>query len=246
MTDLYDIGDIDIDKWRDYPEFMLGPFWVGNFAPELSTKDYGSNEFHGRFHPAIPWVAMNRFTKPGDLVWDCFAGSGTTGDVAAELGRRAIMSDLHPFRDDILERDTSVWKPHGEVDLAIMHPPYMNIIDYESPMSDCEDILSFVGHFEDCLINVDIALKPRHVLVLVVGEVWANKELVPLAYELNPMIIGYGYRLIGRIVKDFGLQTIGGKATPPRSGNLWKYRLLKYGYFRNGIDTILFYQKLQR
>lgn len=33
-------------------------------------------------------------TKPGDIVLDCFAGSGTTGAVAHKMGRRWIMIEL--------------------------------------------------------------------------------------------------------------------------------------------------------
>jgi site-specific DNA-methyltransferase (adenine-specific) len=32
-------------------------------------------------------------SAPGDLVLDCFAGSGTTGAAAVELGRRALLVD---------------------------------------------------------------------------------------------------------------------------------------------------------
>jgi site-specific DNA-methyltransferase (adenine-specific) len=35
-------------------------------------------------------------SNPGDLVLDCFAGSGTTGAVATELGRRFILVDSNP------------------------------------------------------------------------------------------------------------------------------------------------------
>ena len=35
-------------------------------------------------------------SAPGDLVLDFFAGSGTTGAAAAELGRRALLVDAHP------------------------------------------------------------------------------------------------------------------------------------------------------
>ena len=41
---------------------------------------------------------MNEFyslpTKPGDIVLDSFAGSGTTGAVAHKMGRRWIMVEL--------------------------------------------------------------------------------------------------------------------------------------------------------
>lgn len=53
----------------------------------------------------------------------------------------------------------------------------------------------------------------------------------------------YNYRLVGRIVKDYGQDTKGSAQTGGKTKNLWKYRLLKYGYFRYGIDTVLFYQK---
>ena len=35
-------------------------------------------------------------SNPGDRVLDFFAGSGTTGEVAAELGRRFILIDNNP------------------------------------------------------------------------------------------------------------------------------------------------------
>ena len=38
---------------------------------------------------------INASSQPGDLVLDCFCGSGTTGVVARNLGRRWIMSDLN-------------------------------------------------------------------------------------------------------------------------------------------------------
>ncbi len=35
-------------------------------------------------------------TQPGDIVLDCFAGSGTTGAVAQKMGRRWVMAELSP------------------------------------------------------------------------------------------------------------------------------------------------------
>jgi DNA modification methylase len=51
-------------------------------------------------HPAafpeeIPRRCISMATKPGDLVADCFAGSGTTGNVAMELGRRSVLLDIN-------------------------------------------------------------------------------------------------------------------------------------------------------
>jgi site-specific DNA-methyltransferase (adenine-specific) len=39
---------------------------------------------------------------PGDLVLDFFAGSGTTGAVAAELGRNFILIDQNPESIEVI------------------------------------------------------------------------------------------------------------------------------------------------
>jgi len=43
-------------------------------------------------------------TRDGDWVLDCFAGSGTTGVVAAALGRRFVLVDEHPEAIDVMRR----------------------------------------------------------------------------------------------------------------------------------------------
>jgi DNA modification methylase len=47
-------------------------------------------------------------TKPGDVVLDPFGGSGTTGQVALELGRRAILCELNPDYAEIIHQRTNV------------------------------------------------------------------------------------------------------------------------------------------
>jgi site-specific DNA-methyltransferase (adenine-specific) len=46
-------------------------------------------------------------THPGDTVLDFFAGSGTTGAAAAELGRHAILIDNNPAAIEIMQRRLS-------------------------------------------------------------------------------------------------------------------------------------------
>jgi site-specific DNA-methyltransferase (cytosine-N4-specific) len=56
---------------------------------------------HGKGHPAVfPRELARRCillsTRPGDTVLDPFGGSGTTGTVAKELNRKAILVELNP------------------------------------------------------------------------------------------------------------------------------------------------------
>ena len=46
-------------------------------------------------------------SKPGDLILDFFAGSGTTGAVAAELGRRFILIDQNPESIEVITKRLS-------------------------------------------------------------------------------------------------------------------------------------------
>ena len=54
---------------------------------------HSTHWFPGNFIPQIPRSFIEVLSNPGDLVFDPFAGSGTTGLAAAALGRRAILSD---------------------------------------------------------------------------------------------------------------------------------------------------------
>lgn len=47
-------------------------------------------------------------SRPGDLCLDFFAGSGTLGAVAAELGRRYLLVDSNPEAVDVMERRLGV------------------------------------------------------------------------------------------------------------------------------------------
>jgi adenine-specific DNA-methyltransferase len=48
----------------------------------------------GKKPEALIELILNRFSKPGDLILDSFAGSGTTGATAHKMNRRWIMIEL--------------------------------------------------------------------------------------------------------------------------------------------------------
>jgi len=74
---------------------------------------------------------VRRYARPGDLVVDPMAGSGTIGDVARSLGRRAISFDLTPKRSDILRADARAWPiPDGMAALAVIDSPYSDNLAY--------------------------------------------------------------------------------------------------------------------
>ena len=54
-------------------------------------------------------------TEPGDTVLDFFAGSGTTGEAAARLGRGFVLIDEHPEAIEIMRRRLAQWQPEIEI-----------------------------------------------------------------------------------------------------------------------------------
>jgi DNA modification methylase len=61
----------------------------------IPTQPYAEAHF-ATFPEEIPKLCILAGSKPGDTVLDPFAGSGTTGQVALELGRKVILIELNP------------------------------------------------------------------------------------------------------------------------------------------------------
>jgi hypothetical protein len=58
---------------------------------------HGFHSYAARMHPLTARRLIDRLSRPGDLVVDPFAGSGTVLVEARLLGRRAVGSDLNPL-----------------------------------------------------------------------------------------------------------------------------------------------------
>src|SRR4051812_12202873 len=104
---------------------------------DYPSQDYGEGQqgkagYKGATPSYVIWNLLQRYTAEKDLVVDSFAGSGTTLDVARDLGRRALGDDVHPTRKDIFKVDARKLPPEltGKVDFVFIDPPYSTHIDY--------------------------------------------------------------------------------------------------------------------
>jgi len=72
---------------------------------------YSGNRLHPTQKPLIAlWPLIKAISRPGDLVLDPFAGSGTTALAAAQLGRRYIGMEIIPQYWSIAFRRLERWK----------------------------------------------------------------------------------------------------------------------------------------
>ena len=109
----------------DYPSQSYGP------------GAQGDQDYAGVTPSHVIWNALRRWTRPKDLVVDPMAGSGTTLDVARDLGRRALGYDLQPARPDVFRSDARrLPLEDGVADFAFVDPPYGDHIRY-SGLKEC-------------------------------------------------------------------------------------------------------------
>src|SRR5262249_18593945 len=87
------LNDLDLDEWREYEDILTDSLWL---IPERDRSGTHMADYHGNFVPQIPYQAMRRFTKQGDVLLDAFLGSGTSLIECRRLGRHGIGIELKP------------------------------------------------------------------------------------------------------------------------------------------------------
>ncbi len=84
-----------IDKIPPYHQINKGDEFELNHFKAHATHSFF--KYPARFIPEIPNWAIRNFTKPGDSVLDCFAGSGTSLVEASIEGRKPYAIDSDPL-----------------------------------------------------------------------------------------------------------------------------------------------------
>ena len=240
-----DMNDLQSDELLD-SDLTTSALWVTNRnEPHLIIPPDGlpkrNQEFHGVFIPYIPYQMIKRFTCAGETVWDCFAGSGTTHQVAELLGRKCISNDVMAVEPYIISADSGDFDPEQMVQLIIMHPPYWKIIQYDGDhyLSGAEDLNEFLRNFRGVVHNVVQFLEPDRMLILVCGNIYASGEEITLGVMCKDIIRDCGFRLRSHIIKTYG-ET---KAGHGKAQRLHRYRMLRGGYNRFYGDNVFILQR---
>src|ERR687896_1699757 len=96
-----------------YREIDLELSWSERELPERErTKHvHRLHPYLGKFVPQLEEVFLRRYAKPGQLVWDPFAGSGTTLVEANAYGARAAGCDVAAFNCLLTRVKTQAYEP---------------------------------------------------------------------------------------------------------------------------------------
>lgn len=78
------------------------------------SRERSKSKLHGAVFPeALVEIIVRNFTRQGDLIYDPFMGTGTTGVVANRLGRRFMGSELVPRYYEFACERLGVERPAG-------------------------------------------------------------------------------------------------------------------------------------
>ncbi len=153
-------------------------------------QSQGDTAYAGATPSYLIWNLLERYTKEGDLVVDPMAGSGTTLDVARELGRRALGYDVYPTRPDIFRVDArKLPLEDGKAAFVFIDPPYSTHIKY-SDDPRCIGRLDAAGGeyyqaMEMVIGEIYRILAPGRYMGLYVADSFVKgKGFYPIGFEL--------------------------------------------------------------
>lgn len=262
-----DPPELDLKNWKTFAnekDVFTDSLWLIN---ERDDSGAHNDLSHGGFIPQLPRQGILRFTKPYDTVIDGFAGYGTTLIECKRWGRHGIGVEIDKDRLQIAQKrinvepnkyEVKINMVHGnsltldyrkllkkeELDdatLAILHPPYHNIINYgedKDNLCNTSSIESFIAKYSKIVENIGKAVSSNGYLELVIGDIYENKEWVPLGFYLMNETLKKGFKLKSICIKN--IENTMGKRNQI---NLWKYRALKNGFYIFKHEYIMFFQK---
>lgn len=176
----------------------LWDFRSQNYRGGLGRGKQGDPNYVGATPSYVIWNLLQRYTREKWLVVDPMCGSGTTLDVARDLGRKALGYDVRPVRDDIFRVDARALPlEDNKADFVFVDPPYSNHIKY-SGQPDCIGELDarkgteYYLAMEKVILEIHRVLKPeRHMALYVSDSARKGSLLEPIGFKLFAMLNHY-------------------------------------------------------
>ncbi len=256
-------NDINLDNWKE-SEIWTDSLWI---IPERDKVGKHDGFYHGNFVPQIPRQLILRYTKKDDVVFDPFVGSGTTAYEAENLGRNFVGIDIQAelvnhvkekvdnknYFSEFITGDSTdkqifsdvnkflVKKGKRNIQLAILHPPYADIIKFSNlkkDLSNAGSLKEFLAEFSTVLKNTLEILEKDRYLAIVIGDKYTAGQWIPLSfYCMNEA------QKLGLILKSIIIKNMAGNRAKQNKEAIWRYRALTSDYYIFKHEYILIFKK---
>lgn len=201
--------------------------------------DVGDASFNGVTPARCVSNLVRRYTRPGELVVDPMAGSGTIGAVACSLGRRAVSFDLAPRYRSVFRADAREWPLRANAaSLAVVDSPYSDNIVY-GPDSRCLGRIScreprFYEEMARVSAEARRVLRPGGILAWIIADEYRGGAYTPV-----------GFRLLSVLSHDFEVRdTVVLVRHHDRSASpLWEHRARRFNFFLRGFKFLFILRK---
>lgn len=255
-------NNLNLKEWKE-SEIWTDSLWI---IKERDKSGKHDGFYHGNFVPQIPRQLIKRYTKENEIVFDPFLGSGTTAYECETLKRNFVGVEIQPSlvklvkskldskRNffEIMSADSTSEKTflkiseslekhrRAKVQLAILHPPYANIVkfsDNKKDLSNVKDLREFLNQFASVVKNTLTILEKERYLAIVMGDKYEKGKWIPLGFYCMNEAYKLGLTLKSVVVKNME----GNRAKQSKEG-IWRYRALASDYYIFKHEYILIFK----
>jgi DNA modification methylase len=263
------INDLDLNQWREYTDIITDSLWLiperdrsgvhiadyhGNFVPQIPYQAMRRYTSRGD-------VVLDPFLGSGTTLIECrrLGRHGIGIELKPELAQEAdarisAENNPHDITTQVMTGDSAggqklIIQALNRIgaersQLVILHPPYHSIIkfsDLSEDLSNCGSVADFRRKFGQVLDVVIPFLDAGRFLVLVIGDMYAEGEWIPLGYFCMQEVLDRGCKLKSIVVKD--MQNNRAKRNLE---NIWRYRAMAGGFYIFKHEYVMFFQNKVR
>ena len=185
------------------------------------ADDSGTASHFGRMPGQVVENLLWLFTKPGDIVFDPFAGGGTTIEVAKRMGRRVWSSYLNPATPTlpIHKHDITKGWPDAapkKADFILLDPPYWQQAKgrYSDATEDLGNVTlaafreSWAGVVKTCKAHLSDA---GHLAFIVSPTQLEDGKVIDHAFEMYSACVAANLTPVRRVIVPYQTQQATGQ-----------------------------------
>ena len=261
-------SDIDLNSWKEYPHIKTDTWWEfasrdntrghsneyhGNYIPQIAQQLYERftkkgdvvlDMFLGSGTSAIEALNMKRRCIGVELKPE------QVENVKKKFSEKELVTNVNLICENSASEEVKE-KIQARLDIMrekqaqflVLHPPYDDIIkfsDRKEDLSNCSSTQEFYELFAQVAKNGYDMLEKGRFAALIIGDKYANGEIVPLGADCASKMREIGFKMKAVIVKNME----GNERAKGKTANLWRYRALNGGFYIFKHEYIYVFQKV--